>query len=68
MFACCKTTAIDVDQVNIVPPMSEEKVEKPVMKAEPKGEKKDSKKIKKKSKKRTKSKKSKNSVEDRVAK
>ncbi|XP_003382297.1 hypothetical protein Tsp_09137, partial [Trichinella spiralis] len=63
-----EVTAIDVDQPNTVPPISEEKVEKPVIEAEPKVEKKDSKKIKKKSKKRSKSKKSNKSVEDKVFK
>ncbi|XP_003368575.1 conserved hypothetical protein [Trichinella spiralis] len=62
-----EVTAKDVDQANIVPPISEEKVEKPVTEAEPKVEKKDSKKIKKKSKKRSKSKKIKKTVEDTVA-
>ncbi|KRY33225.1 hypothetical protein T01_16225 [Trichinella spiralis] len=63
-----EVTAIDVDQPNIVPPISEEKVQKAVIEAEPKVEKKDSKKIKKKSKKRSKSKKSSKPVEDKVAK
>ncbi|KRY05674.1 hypothetical protein T01_12409, partial [Trichinella spiralis] len=63
-----EVTAIDVDQPNIVGPISEEKVEKPVTEAEPKVEKKDSKKIKKKSKKRSKSKKIKKTVADTVDK
>ncbi|KRX30899.1 hypothetical protein T06_10337, partial [Trichinella sp. T6] len=54
--------------LNIVPPIAEAAVEKPVIKDEPKGEKKASKKIKKKSKKRSKSKKSTKTVEDTVAK
>ncbi|KRX52658.1 hypothetical protein T06_6235, partial [Trichinella sp. T6] len=61
-------TAINIDQLNIVPPIAEDAVEIPVIKDEPKGKKKDSKKIKKKSKKRSKSKKSKKSVEDTGAK
>ncbi|KRX19678.1 hypothetical protein T07_13308 [Trichinella nelsoni] len=60
-------TAMDIDQPNIVPPIAEEKVEKPLIKGEQKDEKKDSKKIKKKSKKRSKSKKTKKSDDDRVA-
>ncbi|KRY25111.1 hypothetical protein T03_7404, partial [Trichinella britovi] len=63
-----EATAINVDQLNVVPLIAEEAVEKPVIKDEPKGEKKDSKKIKKKSKKRSKSKKSKKSVEHTAAK
>ncbi|KRX31650.1 hypothetical protein T09_15715, partial [Trichinella sp. T9] len=59
-----EVTAINVDQLNMVPPIAEDAVEKPNKKDEPKGEKKDSKKIKKKSKKRSKSKKSKKSDED----
>ncbi|KRX31370.1 hypothetical protein T05_3459, partial [Trichinella murrelli] len=62
-----EVTAINVDQLNMVPRLAEAAVEKPVIKDEPKGERKDSKKIKKKSKKRSKSKKSKKSVEDTVA-
>ncbi|KRY24705.1 hypothetical protein T03_2591, partial [Trichinella britovi] len=61
-------TALEVDQPNVVPPISVEEVEKPVIKDEGKGEKKDSKKSKKKSKKRTKSKKSKKTVENTVDK
>ncbi|KRX31605.1 hypothetical protein T06_13016, partial [Trichinella sp. T6] len=60
--------AINIDQLNIVPPIAEAAVEKQVIKDEPIGEKKASKKIKKKSKKRSKSKKSKKTVEDTVAK
>ncbi|KRX31349.1 hypothetical protein T05_5037, partial [Trichinella murrelli] len=52
-----EVTAINIDQLNIVPPIAEAAVEKPVIKDEPKGEKEASKKIKKKSKKRSKSKK-----------
>ncbi|KRX32380.1 hypothetical protein T06_9885, partial [Trichinella sp. T6] len=63
-----EVTAINVDQLNMVPPMAAAVVEKPVIKDEPKREKEASKKIKKKSKKRWKSKKSKKSVEDTVAK
>ncbi|KRZ82076.1 hypothetical protein T08_914 [Trichinella sp. T8] len=63
-----ETTAIDFDQLHMVPPIADENVEKPVIKDEPKGEKKHSKKIKKKSKKRSKSKKSNKPVEDKVAK
>ncbi|KRX32871.1 hypothetical protein T05_3434 [Trichinella murrelli] len=63
-----EATAINVDQLNMVPPIAEAAVEKPVIKDEPKGEKEASKKIKKKSKKRSKSKKSKKTVEDTVAK
>ncbi|KRZ47390.1 hypothetical protein T02_10627, partial [Trichinella nativa] len=59
-----EVTAINIDHLNIVPPIAEAAVEKPVIKDEPKGEKESSKKIKKKSKKRSKSKKSKKSVED----
>ncbi|KRX31274.1 hypothetical protein T06_2440, partial [Trichinella sp. T6] len=63
-----EVTAINVDELNMVPPISEAAVEKPVIKDEPKREKEASKKIKKKSKKRSKSKKSKETVEDTVAK
>ncbi|KRX51287.1 hypothetical protein T06_849, partial [Trichinella sp. T6] len=63
-----EVTAINVDQLNMVPPIAVEAVDKAVVKDEPQGERKDSKKIKKKSKKRSKSKKSKKSVEDTVAK
>ncbi|KRX33300.1 hypothetical protein T06_2282, partial [Trichinella sp. T6] len=63
-----EVTAINVDQLNMVPPIAEEAVDKAVVKDEPQGERKDYKKIKKKSKKRSKSKKSKKSVEDTVAK
>ncbi|KRX51334.1 hypothetical protein T06_11574, partial [Trichinella sp. T6] len=63
-----EVTAINIDHLNIVPPIAEAAVEKPVIKDEPKGEKESSKKIKKKSKKRSKSKKSKKSVEDTGAK
>ncbi|KRX31902.1 hypothetical protein T06_10468, partial [Trichinella sp. T6] len=63
-----EVTAINIDHLNIVPPIAEAAVEKPVIKDEPKGEKKASKKIKKKSKKRSKSKKSTKTVEDTVAK
>ncbi|KRY48792.1 hypothetical protein T03_11462 [Trichinella britovi] len=63
-----EATAIDLDQPNIVPPISVEKVEKPMIKDERKGEKKNSKKSKKRSKKRSKSKKSKKIVEDKIAK
>ncbi|KRZ81800.1 hypothetical protein T08_3312 [Trichinella sp. T8] len=63
-----EATAIDLDQPNIVPPIADENVEKPVIKDEPKGEKKDSKKSKKRSKKRSKSRKSKKIVEDKIAK
>ncbi|KRX32486.1 hypothetical protein T05_15183, partial [Trichinella murrelli] len=59
-------TEIDVDQPNRVPPISEETVEKPVIKDEPNVEKKDFKKSKKRSRKRTKSKKSKKIVKDAV--
>ncbi|KRX29662.1 hypothetical protein T06_494, partial [Trichinella sp. T6] len=52
-----EVTAINVDELNMVPPISEEAVDKAVVKDEPQGERKDSKKIKKKSKKRSKSKK-----------
>ncbi|KRX30959.1 hypothetical protein T05_2447, partial [Trichinella murrelli] len=62
-----EATAINVDQLNMVPRLAEAAVEKPVIKDEPKGERKDSKKIKKKSKKRSKSKKRKKSVEHTVA-
>ncbi|KRX33507.1 hypothetical protein T09_8198, partial [Trichinella sp. T9] len=62
-----EATAINVDQLNMVPPIAEEAVDKTVIKDEPQGERKDSKKIKKKPKKRSKSKKSKKSVEDTVA-
>ncbi|KRX31397.1 hypothetical protein T06_5247, partial [Trichinella sp. T6] len=60
--------AINIDQLNIVPPIAEAAVEKPVIKDEPIGEKKASKKIKKKSKKRSKSKRRKKTVEDTIAK
>ncbi|KRX56191.1 hypothetical protein T09_13923 [Trichinella sp. T9] len=63
-----EATAINLDQPNIVPPISVEEVEKPVIKDERKGEKKDSKKSKKRSKKRSKSRKSKKIVEDKIAK
>ncbi|KRZ47202.1 hypothetical protein T02_13123, partial [Trichinella nativa] len=63
-----EVTAINVDPLNMVPPIAEIAVEKPVIKDEPKREKEASKKIKKKSKKRSKSKKSKKTVEDTVAK
>ncbi|XP_003366364.1 conserved hypothetical protein, partial [Trichinella spiralis] len=63
-----EVTAINVDQLDIVPPIPEETAEKPVITGEPKGEKKDSKKIKKKSKKRTKSKKTKKTEKDTAAK
>ncbi|KRX30556.1 hypothetical protein T05_14755, partial [Trichinella murrelli] len=63
-----EATAINVDQLNMVSPIAEAAVEKPVIKDEPKGEKEASKKIKKKSKKRSKSKKSKKTVEDTVSK
>ncbi|KRX49673.1 hypothetical protein T06_902, partial [Trichinella sp. T6] len=63
-----EVTAINVDQLNMVPPIAEEAVDKAVVKDEPQGERKDTKKIKKKSKKRSKSKKSKKTVEDTVAK
>ncbi|KRX32570.1 Zonadhesin, partial [Trichinella murrelli] len=62
-----EVTAINIDHLNMVPPIAEEAVDKTVIKDEPQGERKDSKKIKKKSKKRSKSKKSKRSVEDTVA-
>ncbi|KRX32929.1 hypothetical protein T06_550, partial [Trichinella sp. T6] len=52
-----EVTAINVDQLNMVPPIAVEAVDKAVVKDEPQGERKDSKKIKKKSKKRSKSKK-----------
>ncbi|KRX28443.1 hypothetical protein T06_7841, partial [Trichinella sp. T6] len=42
-----EVTAINIDHLNIVPPIAEAAVEKPVIKDEPKGEKKASKKIKK---------------------
>ncbi|KRY12533.1 hypothetical protein T03_1185, partial [Trichinella britovi] len=42
-----EATAINVDQLNMVPPIAEAAVEKPVIKDEPKGEKKDSEKEKK---------------------
>ncbi|KRX29918.1 hypothetical protein T06_1735, partial [Trichinella sp. T6] len=54
--------------LNIVPPIAEAAVEKPLIKDEPKGEKKDSKNIKKKSKKRFKLEKRKKTVENEVAK
>ncbi|KAL1238800.1 Zonadhesin [Trichinella spiralis] len=63
-----EVTAINVDQLDIVPPIAEETDEKPVITDIPKGEKKDSKKIKKKSKKRTKSKKTKKTEKDITAK
>ncbi|KRY33667.1 hypothetical protein T03_16600 [Trichinella britovi] len=63
-----EVTAINVDQLHMVPPIADENVEKPVIKNEPKGEKKHSKKIKKKSKKRSKSKKSNKPVDDEIAK
>ncbi|KRX31951.1 hypothetical protein T06_7804, partial [Trichinella sp. T6] len=63
-----EVTAINVDQLNMVPPIAEEAVDKAVVKDEPQGEKKDYKKIKKKSKKRSKSKKCKKTVEDTVPK
>ncbi|KRX34107.1 hypothetical protein T06_10690, partial [Trichinella sp. T6] len=63
-----EVTAINVDQLNMVPPISEAAVEKPVIKDKPKREKEASKKIKKKLKKQSKSKKSKETVEDTVAK
>ncbi|KRX32151.1 hypothetical protein T06_7551, partial [Trichinella sp. T6] len=63
-----EVTAINDDELNMVPPISEAAVGKPVIKDEPKREKEASKKIKKKSKKRCKSKKSKKTVEDTVAK
>ncbi|KRX30712.1 hypothetical protein T05_12373, partial [Trichinella murrelli] len=63
-----EVTAINIDQLNMVPTIAEAAAEKPVLKDEPKGEKEASKKIKKKSKKRSKSKKSKKTVEDMVGK
>ncbi|KRX33032.1 hypothetical protein T06_9510, partial [Trichinella sp. T6] len=63
-----EVTAINVDQLNMVPAIAEEAVDKAVVKDEPQGERKDSKKIKKKSKKRSKSKKSKKTAADTVAK
>ncbi|KRX31849.1 hypothetical protein T09_1385, partial [Trichinella sp. T9] len=63
-----EATAINADELNMVPPIAEAAVGKPVIKDEPKGEKEASKKIKKKSKKRSKSKKSKKTVEDTGAK
>ncbi|KRX29550.1 hypothetical protein T05_13375, partial [Trichinella murrelli] len=63
-----EVTAINVDQLNMVPPITEAAVEIPKIKDEPIGEKKASEKIKKKSKKRSKSKKSKKTVEDTVSK
>ncbi|KRX33168.1 hypothetical protein T06_15543, partial [Trichinella sp. T6] len=63
-----EVTAINVDELNMVKPISEAAVENPLIKDEPKREKESSKKIKKKSKKRSKSKKSKKSIEDTVAK
>ncbi|KRY13145.1 hypothetical protein T12_11877 [Trichinella patagoniensis] len=63
-----EVTAIDLDQLHMVPPIADENVEKPVIKDKPKGDKKHSKKIKKKSKKRSKSKKSNKPVEDKIAK
>ncbi|KRX31667.1 hypothetical protein T06_3893, partial [Trichinella sp. T6] len=47
-----EVTAINVDPLNMVPPIAEIAVEKPVIKDEPKREKEASKKIRKKSKKR----------------
>ncbi|KRY25397.1 hypothetical protein T03_11775, partial [Trichinella britovi] len=52
-----EATAINIDQLNMVPPIAKAAVEKPVIKDERKGEKEASKKINKKSKKRSKSKK-----------
>ncbi|KRY24509.1 hypothetical protein T03_10778, partial [Trichinella britovi] len=63
-----EVTAINIHHLNIVPPIAEAAVEKPVIKDEPKGEKKDSEKEKKKSKKRSKFKKSKKTVENTGAK
>ncbi|KAL1238777.1 Zonadhesin, partial [Trichinella spiralis] len=63
-----EVTAINVDQLDIVPSIPEETDEKPVITDIPKGEKKDSEKIKKKSKKRTKSKKTKETEKDIAAK
>ncbi|KRX31444.1 hypothetical protein T06_13295, partial [Trichinella sp. T6] len=63
-----EVTAINVDELNMVPLIAEEAVDKAVVKDEPQGERKDTKKIKKKSMKRSKSKKSKETVEDTVAK
>ncbi|KAL1246091.1 Zonadhesin [Trichinella spiralis] len=63
-----EVTAINVDQLDIVPSIAKETDEKPVITGEPKGEKKDSKKIKKKSKKRSKSKKTKRTEKDIAAK
>ncbi|KAL1246097.1 Ubiquitin carboxyl-terminal hydrolase puf, partial [Trichinella spiralis] len=63
-----EVTAINVDQLDIVPSIPEETDEKPVITDIPKGEKKDSEKIKKKSKKRTKSKKTKKTEKDTAAK
>ncbi|KRX51221.1 hypothetical protein T06_1270 [Trichinella sp. T6] len=63
-----EVTAINVEQLNMVPPIADENVEKPVIKHEPKDEKKHSKKIKKKSKKRSKSRKSNKPVDDKIAK
>ncbi|KRX30843.1 hypothetical protein T06_6240, partial [Trichinella sp. T6] len=42
-----EVTAINIDQLNMVPPIDDKNVEKPVIKNEPKVEKKHSKKIKK---------------------
>ncbi|KAL1245446.1 Zonadhesin [Trichinella spiralis] len=63
-----EVTAINVDQLDIVPSIAKETDEKPVITGEPKGEKNNSKKIKKKSKKRTKSKKTKKTEKDTAAK
>ncbi|KRX29928.1 hypothetical protein T09_4178, partial [Trichinella sp. T9] len=63
-----EVTAINVDQLNMVPPIAEGAVEKPKIRDEPIGEQKASKKIKKKSKKRSKSKKSNKPVDDKIAK
>ncbi|KAL1238604.1 Zonadhesin, partial [Trichinella spiralis] len=63
-----EVTAINVDQLDIVPSIAKETDEKPVITGEPKGEKKDSKKIKKKSMKRSKSKKTKRTEKDIAAK
>ncbi|KAL1238605.1 Zonadhesin, partial [Trichinella spiralis] len=62
-----EVTAINVDQLDIVPSIPEETDEKPVIRIT-ESEKKDSKKIKKKSKKRTKSKKTKETEKDIAAK
>ncbi|KAL1246094.1 Zonadhesin [Trichinella spiralis] len=63
-----EVTAINVDQLDIVPSIPEETDKKPEITDVPKAEKKDSKKIKKKSKKRTKSKKTKETEKDIAAK